>query len=399
MQPKYKDMTVTLDSQKLPMGFEKETGESDLASNREGHDAVAEMKERTLVNAFFQFHRRNVDTDHPTIDEKTKALVFTKERINPTTYEQDLQYSSRKYWSNPFRQVIISTKRMQVAKVGSSDLRPNVTMGRALLAAAHHRAPYAHYSVKPLDGTAEDDEMMGLEADEKYENQFTKLSSDDFQSRRHQFREYDLVGNCWKSTKIVTATSKIKEHLAGRSGKAVVFCSSIAVLDIMEIGLKKELGVKCIRYDGNSNSQARKVLEVKFQNEADWSEPVMLIQTRAVGEDSCFTAANYGIFLIPEWNPLVEWRCAVTMDRHGQLRQVTIHRLIAECSMDLRVIEKQRLKLRKMRGLFLCNREHVPKEDLAVYDSMNMFMEKIKNELSVDNYLEAMADTFNIAEE
>lgn len=55
---------------------------------------------------------------------------------------------------------------------------------------------------------------------------------------------------------------------------------------------------------------------------------------------------------------------------------VTIHRLIAECSMDLRVIEKQRLKLKKMRGLFLCNREHVPKEDLAVYDSMNMFMEK-----------------------
>lgn len=206
---------------------------------------------------------------------------------------------------------------MQVAKVGSSDLRPNVAMGRALLAAAHHRAPYAHYSVKPLDGTAEDDEMMGLEAEEKYENQFTKLSSDDFQSRRHQFREYVSVGNRWKSTKIVTVTSKIKEHLAGRSGKAVVFCSSIAVLDIMEIGLKKELEVKCIRYDKNSNSQARKVLEVKFQNEADWSEPVMLIQTRAVGEDSCFTAANYGIFLILEWNPLVEWRCAVTMDRHG----------------------------------------------------------------------------------
>ncbi|KAH7329936.1 hypothetical protein BKA65DRAFT_480114 [Rhexocercosporidium sp. MPI-PUGE-AT-0058] len=111
-----------------------------------------------------------------------------------------------------------------------------------------------------------------------------------------------------------------------------------------------------IRFNGTGNLKTTETPQDKFQK--DWSELFMLVQTRAVGQESCFT----------------------------------------RYSIELLVVEKEKLKLGSLHGFLLCDHEHVPREDLAVRDSMNELMGKIKNDFSVDDYLTAMTETFNPVE-
>ena len=81
---------------------------------------------------------------------------------------------------------------------------------------------------------------------------------------------------------------------------------------------------------------------------------LFLISLRAGGLGLNLTRADYVIILDPWWNPAVEDQAADRAHRLGQLRPVTIYRLIARNTIEDKIIElhkqKQDLAVRLLDG-------------------------------------------------
>jgi SNF2 family DNA or RNA helicase len=72
--------------------------------------------------------------------------------------------------------------------------------------------------------------------------------------------------------------------------------------------------------------------------------PVMLISLKAGGVGLNLTAADYVVLFDPWWNPAAEQQAADRAHRIGQTRPVFVYRLIAEDSVEERVMELQQAK-------------------------------------------------------
>jgi SNF2 family DNA or RNA helicase len=103
--------------------------------------------------------------------------------------------------------------------------------------------------------------------------------------------------------------------------------------------VRKALDKQKIRYqylDGSS-SQAERQRSVKdFQNGMG---ELFLISLKAGGLGLNLTAADYVIHLDPWWNPAVEDQASDRAHRIGQQRPVTIYRLVAEHTIEEKIIQ------------------------------------------------------------
>lgn len=69
-----------------------------------------------------------------------------------------------------------------------------------------------------------------------------------------------------------------------------------------------------------------------------------LIRLRAGGTGLNLTAADYVIHLDPWWNPAVEDQASDRAHRLGQTRPVTVYRLVAQDTLEERIVELHRRK-------------------------------------------------------
>ena len=72
--------------------------------------------------------------------------------------------------------------------------------------------------------------------------------------------------------------------------------------------------------------------------------PVMLISLKAGGTGLNLTAADHVFLLDPWWNPAVEDQAADRAHRIGQERPVIVHRLVAEDTVEERILALQQRK-------------------------------------------------------
>lgn len=72
--------------------------------------------------------------------------------------------------------------------------------------------------------------------------------------------------------------------------------------------------------------------------------PVMLISLKAGGTGLTLTAADHVFLVDPWWNPAVEDQAADRAHRIGQDRPVLIHRLVAEDTVEERILALQARK-------------------------------------------------------
>ena len=70
----------------------------------------------------------------------------------------------------------------------------------------------------------------------------------------------------------------------------------------------------------------------------------MLVSLKAGGTGLNLTAADHVFLLDPWWNPAVEDQAADRAHRIGQQRPVFIHRLIAEATVEERILRLQQQK-------------------------------------------------------
>jgi superfamily II DNA or RNA helicase len=129
------------------------------------------------------------------------------------------------------------------------------------------------------------------------------------------------------------------ENVVAEGHKALVFSQWTSLLDRCEPALA-EINLGHIRLDGSTRDRGAVVEQ--FQDPE--GPPVMLISLKAGGTGLNLTAADHVFLLDPWWNPAVEDQAADRAHRIGQDRPVMVYRLVAEETVEERILELQESK-------------------------------------------------------
>ena len=131
------------------------------------------------------------------------------------------------------------------------------------------------------------------------------------------------------------------EEVVAEGHKALVFSQWTSLLDLVEPHLR-EANIGFTRLDGSTRDRGAVV--DSFQSTE--GPPVMLISLKAGGTGLNLTAADHVFLLDPWWNPAVEDQAADRAHRIGQERPVLVHRLVANDTVEERILALQDQKRR-----------------------------------------------------
>lgn len=130
------------------------------------------------------------------------------------------------------------------------------------------------------------------------------------------------------------------EELLENKHKALVFSQFVKHLAIVREHLDKQ-GISYQYLDGSTPPNVRQDRIDRFQRgEGD----VFLISLKAGGTGLNLTAADYVIHLDPWWNPAVEDQATDRAHRIGQLRPVTVYRLVTENTVEEKILKLHETK-------------------------------------------------------
>jgi SNF2 family DNA or RNA helicase len=118
--------------------------------------------------------------------------------------------------------------------------------------------------------------------------------------------------------------------------KTIVFSQFVRLLDIVRLSLDRD-GVPYEYLDGRTRDREARV--ERFQTDPDC--PLFLVSLKAGGLGLNLTAAEYVFLLDPWWNPAIEAQAIDRAHRIGQTRAVFAYRLIAEDTIEEKIIELQ----------------------------------------------------------
>jgi SNF2 family DNA or RNA helicase len=127
----------------------------------------------------------------------------------------------------------------------------------------------------------------------------------------------------------------IAGELIENKHRALVFSQFVSHLSIVRQALDEQ-GVKYQYLDGSTSQPERERRVKDFQN---GKGELFLISLKAGGLGLNLTAADYVIHLDPWWNPAVEDQASDRAHRIGQQRPVTIYRLVAENTIEEKIIQ------------------------------------------------------------
>ena len=135
------------------------------------------------------------------------------------------------------------------------------------------------------------------------------------------------------------ALNDLLEIIVEEKHKALVFSQFVGVLDL----IRGKLDERKIKHEYLTGKTSNRQLPVdNFQDDPDIL--LMLISLKAGGVGLNLTAADYVVLFDPWWNPAVENQAADRAYRIGQTKPVFVYKLIAEDSVEDRVLELQQSK-------------------------------------------------------
>ncbi|OAV73852.1 ATP-dependent helicase HepA [Bacteroidales bacterium Barb7] len=138
----------------------------------------------------------------------------------------------------------------------------------------------------------------------------------------------------------LAAFIEIVDELIENNHRALVFSQFVTHLSIVSKALDKK-GISYQYLDGSTPpaERARRVQEFQEGNDR-----LFLISLKAGGLGLNLTAADYVIHLDPWWNPSVEDQASDRAHRFGQTRPVTIYRLVAENTIEEKILQLHNTK-------------------------------------------------------
>jgi superfamily II DNA or RNA helicase len=140
------------------------------------------------------------------------------------------------------------------------------------------------------------------------------------------------------SAKLDVLLSHVEEIL-DEGHKALVFSQFTTLLGLV----RQQLDARGIRYaylDGRTRDRAARIAQ--FQTDPGCR--LFLISLKAGGTGLNLTAAEYVFLLDPWWNPAVEAQAIDRTHRIGQTREVFAYRLVAEDTIESKILELQARK-------------------------------------------------------
>jgi len=150
-----------------------------------------------------------------------------------------------------------------------------------------------------------------------------------------------------RSPKIDFLVDQLQE-LFSEGHSVLVFSQFTSFLDVVQEGLAQH-GIAFSRLDGSTPVRQRRELVERFQDSA--GPGVFLLSLKAGGRGLNLTRASYVFHLDPWWNPAVENQASDRAHRIGQKRQVTITRLLMRHSIEEKMMELKKRKLKLYRAL------------------------------------------------
>ncbi|RYP59353.1 hypothetical protein DL769_008572 [Monosporascus sp. CRB-8-3] len=146
----------------------------------------------------------------------------------------------------------------------------------------------------------------------------------------------------WEPSAKVTKCKELIADIQSTGEKTIVFSQWTLLLDLLEIPLKHELGVKYRRYDGGMSAAMRDNAANDFVELPDVK--VILVSLKAGNAGLNLTAASQVIIMDPFWNPFVENQAVDRAHRIGQRNTVKVHRILIKDTVEDRI---ETLKERK----------------------------------------------------
>ena len=140
------------------------------------------------------------------------------------------------------------------------------------------------------------------------------------------------------SAKLEVLIGRVQEVL-DEGHKALVFSQFTTLLGLVREELTRQ-GVTYAYLDGRTRDRARVVRE--FQEDDNCR--LFLISLKAGGVGLNLTAAEYVFLLDPWWNPAVEAQAIDRTHRIGQTREVFAYRIVAEDTIESKILELQQSK-------------------------------------------------------
>lgn len=141
------------------------------------------------------------------------------------------------------------------------------------------------------------------------------------------------------SSSKVSLLLEVLDEVLAEGHKALVFSQWTSLLDRIEPRLQ-EAAIAFERLDGSTRDREGAVR--RFQDES--GPPVMLVSLKAGGTGLNLTAADHVFLVDPWWNPAVEDQAADRAHRIGQDRPVMVYRLVAEDTVEERMLALQAKK-------------------------------------------------------
>jgi SNF2 family DNA or RNA helicase len=144
-----------------------------------------------------------------------------------------------------------------------------------------------------------------------------------------------LVDKRWdKSSAKLDLFMEIVSELREGEHRALVFSQFVQHLSLLRESLDR-VGIKYQYLDGATPAAKRQEAVDAFQaGEGD----LFLISLKAGGTGLNLTAADYVIHMDPWWNPAVEDQATDRAHRLGQLRAVTVYRLVAKDTIEQQIL-------------------------------------------------------------
>lgn len=133
----------------------------------------------------------------------------------------------------------------------------------------------------------------------------------------------------------------------GNGEKTIIFSQFTSLLDLLEVPIKRR-GWKYVRFDGTMKVDDRNAAVAGFTD--DPMTRVMLVSLKAGNAGLNLVAASHVIIFDPFWNPYVEDQAIDRAHRIGQTKDVFVHRLLIENTVEDRIVELQEQKRELISG-------------------------------------------------
>lgn len=166
----------------------------------------------------------------------------------------------------------------------------------------------------------------------------------DAKKNKGQYKRYmKYLKKNWLPSAKVTECCRLLKTIQESGDKTIVFSQFTFLLDLLEIPVKYELGLKYCRYDGGMTRAQRDAAAADFQD-ANSPTKVMLVSLKAGNAGLNLTSANHVIIMDPFWNPYIEMQAVDRAHRIGQQKPVHVHRLLVAETVEDRIVSLQEQK-------------------------------------------------------